>query len=171
MARTYTATLQIAAATLGTLVFQLPASASQCIKIISIFMGQSSDAGDANAQMMRAVLQRVTGTITNGTGGATVTAQPKDSAIGAFSGTVRAGDVTTFPTTAGTATVIEEETFNVQAGWYHTPVPEERWELAPSEKLWVYLGGPTEDFVGAPIALANPITLSARITFEVSGAL
>jgi len=172
MSRFYTVTLSNAAVTQAANILQLPISASQCVRLVSGFIGQSSDAGDANAAMLRAVIHRVTGTVTNGTGGAAATPRPIDTAFGAFSGTVRMGDVTTLPTTAGTKVILCEETWNVQAGWYLTPTPEERYEFSPSETIWISICDSGEDFADAtPDAIGNPITVSARFTFEVIGAL
>lgn len=172
MSRKYTVNLSNAAVTQASNIAQIPVSASQVIRILSAHVGQSSDAGDANAAMLRLVIHRVTGSVTNGTGGAAATPRPHDTALGAFSGAVRMGDVTTLPTTAGTAVILLEETWNVQAGHYYTPTPEELFEFAPGETIWISIADSGENFADAtPDAISNPITVSARVTFEVIGAL
>lgn len=171
MSRIYTATVALASVTAAMDVFEIPVSASQVIRVHSIFVGQVSDAGDANAQMLRALLRRGVGA-TSGSGGSTPTPRPHDTSWGAFSGTVEAGNTTLAVPGGGSIVTLLEETWNAQAGWYYTPTPEERVEFLPSEKIIVSIADAGEDFADSTAdAIANGVTLSARITFEVLGAL
>lgn len=170
MGRIYTAQFGGSAQTTGIGVFSLPASATQILILHSLFVGQSSDAGDANAQMLRMVIAKAFGTFTNSAGGTTVTPTPHQHSDVAFGGTVRARDTSIAIAATGTLTHILEETANVQAGWYYTPTPEERIVISPSQTLLVSAVNVAEDFVDVtPTALANGVTFSARMTFEVLG--
>lgn len=171
MSRFYTVTLPIQAITTTIDVAEIPVSSSQVIRLVSAFVGQVSDAGDANAQMLRALIRRGVGA-TSGSGGSTPTARPHDTAWGAFSGTVEMGNTTLAVPGGGSIVTLLEETWNVQAGWYHTPTPEERFEFAPSEKLIISIADAGEDFADSTAdAISNGVTISARVTFEVLGAL
>lgn len=133
---------------------ELGATANQTITLLSAFVGQSSDAGDAQAEMVRIQINRYA---TSGSGGGTsLVARPHNSGDAAFGGTV--DDFNT--TQGGTATLMLEETFNVQAGWYYTPTPEERIVVPPSG--FIAISCPQ-------LAFTDDLTLTARITFEVNG--
>ena len=172
MGRIYTVTLQNQAITTAVDILEQALTASQVVRIRSAFIGQSSDAGDANAQMLRVVLRRHSGGFTSGSGGSTPTARPHDVTHGAYTGTIEMGNTTLAVNNAGTMTTLLEETFNVQAGWYYTPTPEELFEFNPSERILISIADTGEDFADATAdSLANGVNISARVTFEVFGAL
>jgi hypothetical protein len=133
-------------------VFEITAPASNAVVIHSAFLGQSSDAGDASAEMLRVQFSRHTA---SSAGGSSVTPlRLSDVTQGiAFGGTVEVSNAWVV-----TNAVIMEETFNVQAGWYYTPTPEERIVIPPSGRLAMSMGLP-----------ADSLTMSARITFEAIG--
>jgi hypothetical protein len=135
-------------------ILEIGTTATQIVIIHSAFVGQSSDAGDAQAEMSQIQINRYA---TSGSGGGTALV-PRPHHIGdpAFGGSI--DDFNS--TQGGTATLISEETFNVQAGWYYTPTPEERIIVNPSS--FIALSFPQAAF-------ADDLTVTARITFEVIG--
>lgn len=152
MGRMYAATRIAHAVTTSNDVYEITAPASNAVVIHSIFLGQSSDAGDAQAEMLKVQISRHTA---SSSGGTTVTPlRLSDATQGiAFGGTVEASNAWVV-----TNAVILEETFNVQAGWYYTPTPEERIVVPPSGRIAVSMGLP-----------ADSITMSSRIIFEAIG--
>lgn len=153
MGRVYTASRQGVAVTTANDIFEISAPASNAIVLLSAFVGQSSDAGDAAAEMLRIQIARHTASSSGG--GTTTPLRHFDVAGGmAFGGTVEHSN-----TFVATNNVILEETFNVQAGWYYTPVPEERIIIPPSGRLAISL----------PAAPADSLTMSVRATFETIG--
>lgn len=158
MGRMYTAQVNGVSASAAQDVFELLATATQLIIIHSIFIGQESDEGDAQAELLGVLIKRASGSYTSGSGGSTPTAVPHRFSDTAFGGTVEANNTTQAAAGSGALTTISAETWNVQAGWYYTPTPEERIVLNPSQALVVSIPAP-----------ADAITLSARITFEVEG--
>lgn len=141
-------------------VFELIAPATAAVAVHSIFIGQSGtgDFGDAQAEGLPVTLRRHSGATTPGSGGTTPTARPHINGATAFGGSVQANNTTV--QAAGTIVDVVAETFNVQAGWYYTPTPEERIILSPSESLIVKIP------VGPLDAIA---TTYGRITFEQIG--
>lgn len=169
MSRIYTIVIPPTAITAAVDFCEIPVSASQVIRIRSACIGQTSDAGDANSQMLRAVIRRGVG-ITSGSGGLTPTPRPHDTSWGAFSGTVETMNTTL--ATGGTGAIVFEEPWNAQADWYYTPTPEELFEFLPSEKAIISIADLGEDFAdGTADGIANGITVSGRVTIEVFGAL
>lgn len=159
MARMYTAQFGGVASAAVQDFFELISTATQVIVVHSIFIGQSSDSGDAAAEMLRVQLKRASGSYTSGTGGTTATGVPHAFSDPAFGGTVEANNSTQAAVGTGALTTLMEETFNIQAGWYYTPTPEERITLSPSQAL----------IVSGPTVPADSLTFSGRITFEVHG--
>lgn len=157
MGRVYTVTFAAVSVTAAQDFFTIPSSSTQTIKALSAFIGQSSDAGDASAELLRVRVRRASGAYTQGTGGTTPTANPHHFSDAAYGGSIHANDTT--PGSGGTIATIMEETFNVQSGWYWTPIPEEALILSPSQFLIVDL----------PAAPADALTMSGRVTFEVEG--
>ena len=149
----YTASVQIAAVTAIQDFFQLLAAAAVPIYIHSIRLGQDSDQGDAQAEMLRVNLTRTDFTI-NGSGGTSPTSRPHSVASPVASTTVEANNTTL----STVQTVLLEDVFNVQAGWLYQPPPEER-IMIPA--------GVTNGFIVAlPEAPDDPLDMVGSITFE-----
>lgn len=147
----YTASFSAVTVTLLQDLFQLLASATVPIRILSVRIGQSSDAGDAQAEMLAIRLSRSDMTV-NGSGGTTATPalhSPGSSAAA----TVAEVNNTTLSTVQ---TIIVSDAFNVQAGWLYLPTPDEIITILPTEGFIVNL----------PVGPADPLTTSGSVTFE-----
>lgn len=133
--------------------FQLLAANDVPFIVHGIRIGQFTDAGDAQAEMLHIQLTRTDFTI-NGSGGSTVTPRaitPDSSAAD----TIVEANNTTLSTVQ---TVLVEDSFNVQSGWLWMPTPEER-ILVP--------GGITNGFiVGLLETPDDSITMTGTIIFE-----
>ena len=150
MGRMYTASFSSVAVTAAQDLFEVNAPATGIVVIHRVMIGQSSDAADAQAEMLPIQLNRGGGTA--GSGGTTPTAVPHNLGHAAFGGTCEANNTTA----AGTPVVIGAETFNVQAGYYYVPTPEERIIIPPSGIFNVKLTAAPDD----------SLTMSGSITFE-----
>jgi len=152
MGRVYTAVFQAAAVSAAQDLFMLLASSTVPIKIHAIYIGQSSDAGDAQDELLRITLKR--GMSTSGSGGSTptpVALNPGDPASGV---TAHANDTTA--SSGGTIVVLDEQCFNVRAGYVYVPTPEARPVVPAGGRLAVNL----------PTAPADALTMSGTIYFE-----
>lgn len=122
----------------------------------SAFVGQSSDAGDASAEMARIQISRST---SNSTAvGTAATPRPHLVNDQAYGGTVRISN-----TYSATNLVLLNESFNVQAGWYYTPTPEERIVIPPKSAGVTY----PSIRIDMPNAPSDALSVQARLTFEV----
>ncbi len=148
--RIYTANISIAV-TAAQDFFEVNAPSTGIVVIHRIFLGQSSDAADAQAEMLRVHLARSTSGGA-GSGGSSITARPHAFGHAAYGGTVEANNTTE----ATTQTSIYEEAFNVQAGFYWVPTPEERIIIPPSGIF----------IVGLAAAPNDSLTMQGSITFE-----
>lgn len=159
MARTYTVEFDAVAVTAVQDLVEIAVPAGAMVVVRSAFFGQSSDAGDAQAEMLRVQMKRGVGA-TSGSGGSTATAAKHETGDPAFSTTPEINNTTQAVAGGGSLTIIPAETYNVQAGWYYTPTPEEFVWYGPSELIVFSL----------PAAPADSLTMTGRVTFTVYGA-
>ena len=153
MGRIYTAVFEGVAVTAQQDFFAVQCTASVPVRLISCRIGQSSDAGDAQDEMLRIRIQR--GMTSDGSGGGTVTPRPVDVLVGGTAAsTVRINDTT--PASGGTIHVLLADVFNVRAGWIYMPVPEERIVCAVSTRI----------AIGLLTTPADSLTMSGALAFE-----
>lgn len=122
-------------------VFEVRPADDKPLEIMGLFMGQSSDVGDANAENL--AIRVIRGFTTSGSGGATPTPAPlnrSDTAAG-FS----AETMNTTVATTGTTADLHTDVFNTQAG-YMLWLPEGcEWELSQADtSLVVRLSAPAD---------------------------
>lgn len=134
--------------------FELVAPSTAIIVIHEIKIGQSSDFGDAQAELLRITLTR--GHTVSGSGGTTPAKNPLDPNDAAAGATLEANN-TTVANTSGVD--IHADTFNVAVGWQYVPTPECRPVLAPSQRFTVRL----------PAAPADALSMSGTIIWEEIG--
>lgn len=133
MARAYSAPINIAAHTAQIDVFELLSAAAKPLEVVAIELGQLTEVGDIQEEVIALVLKRVTGAPTSGSGGGTstfVAMNPNDGAAGA---TLETGNTTKL--TGGTPVELARFAWNVRAGLLYVPVPEERIRLDASTRL------------------------------------
>lgn len=149
MGRIYTASISEVAVSAAQDLFELTAPSTGMVRILSARWGQSSDAGDAAAELLPWNLTRYA---TSGSGGSTPTPAPHSVGHAASGVTVEANNTTQ----GGTPTVVLSDCWNVQAGYLYQPPPEEMVTIPPSGILAI-------EFPSAP---ADSITVSGSVTFE-----
>ncbi len=122
--RVYSCVFDNVAVTVTSDFFELNPAADKPIRLLALDIGQTNRTGDANEDMLRWSLVRMTGaTLTSGTGGTTPTPQPLNPGDVAFSGTAKA-NTTTPATTTGTTTQLHNSCFNTRVGLLWVPPPE-----------------------------------------------
>lgn len=121
----------------------------------SCIIEQSSDAGDAQDEMLDIRFKR--GATVAGSGGGTMTPVPLDPGDAAFGGTARINDTTIANT--GTIVTLPGRAMNVRAGLYHLPIPEGR--------IWV--SGGQRLVVGLNTTPADSLTMSGELLIEEFG--
>lgn len=125
LARSYTAPVNISAAFTAQIdVLEILAASGKPAILLGFELGQTSEVGDAQEEMLTLVLKRVTGAPTSGSGGGTSTfqsARPNDTAAGV---TMETGNTTKL--TGGTSVELARFLWNVRMPLLYVPVPEER---------------------------------------------
>ena len=152
MGRMYSATFEEVAVTAVQDLFELVAPADSAVILHSVSISQSSDAGDAQSEMLNLLYHRGS---TSGSLGTTVTPAPLNLGDAAFGGTCEANNTT--QSTEGT--ILRAENFNVLAGYLWQPTPEERIVISPSGRLIIEL----------QTTPADSLTMSGTIVFEEIG--
>lgn len=152
MARMYTVSFAGVAVTAAVDVFEiLPATQKPCT-VHGLFMGQSSDVGDAEEEILRFTIQR--GHTTSGSGGTATTPRPLDSVDTAAGFTAETNNTTA--ATAGTSVTLHADVFNVRTGYGIWFTPEARPRVANANLLVVRLGA----------APADSLTMSGTLYVE-----
>lgn len=154
--RTYSCPTGFGAVSAAVDLFEITAAATGIVGLTGLQIGQSSDAGDAEDELLQIIISRVVGAFTSGSGGASVTPAPLDQEGAAASSTCEAKNTTQI--TGGTATVMFNDSFNVRAGYLWVPTPQQ-----------IIIASPTDAIVVALSAPADALTLAATATIEELG--
>ncbi len=154
MGRVYSAPIVKAGVSTAEDFFTLVAPSDATLVIHEVHISQDSDFGDSQAEVLRVQTRRVASV---GASGSIITPAPHSKGDPAFGGTVRANDTLQAP--ASGETIMQERAFNVQAGHFYQPAPEERIEISPGEILCISL----------PVAPADALDMVGTIVFEAIG--
>lgn len=154
MPQMYSLTFSAVAVSAAQDLFELNVASTKVVKVHSIFVGQYSDFGDAQAELVSIKLVR--GHATSGSGGSAFTPLKLETGIAAAASTAEINNTTIAST--GTGVDLIADAFNVAVGWQYRPTPEERIVLAPSERLVVRILAPTD-----------AVTMNATMIFEELG--
>jgi hypothetical protein len=149
----YIATFDAVATTVQTDLFEINAPSDRSIIVHEIGVSQSSDFGDAQAEILK--LQLLKGYSTSGSGGSAPT--PAALQGSATASTAIEANNTTVATT-GTPKVLLQDSFNVALPYIKLWTPETRPELKASERLVLRLPAP-----------ADSLTLNGYVIFEEIG--
>jgi hypothetical protein len=152
----FVATFAAVAVTAAQDVFEIVAPASSRLLIREIRLGQYSDPGDAQAEMLS--VQIIRGYTTSGSGGSAVTPVNFSPVSGAASPVATVERNNTTVAQDGTGAVLLADTFNVMGGWRYYPVPEERIEVGVSQRLVVRITAP-----------ADSLTMNGTMVYEEVG--
>lgn len=159
LGRIYTVSFEAVAVTAAQDLWELNAPAGKACRLRSVFVGQSSDAGDAEDEMLRIRINRGSSGTTSGSGGTAPTPAKTDSGDAAASFTAEVNNTTAMVAGGGTITLLHPDTFNVRAGWVYRPTPEEMYTWSASERLTINL----------PVAPADSLTMSGVAIVEEIG--
>lgn len=152
MGRMFSATFEEIAVTAIQDLFEINAPSDAVVILHSVSISQSSDAGDAEAEMLNLLFHRGS---TSGSGGSTVTSRPLNLGDGTFGGTVESNN--TSQSTEGVQ--LRSESFNIFAGYMWQPPPEEYLIISPSDRLIIEL----------QTAPSDSLTMSGTIVIEEVG--
>ena len=152
MGRMYSVRMPSIAVTAAQDLIRIAAGTNNSIIIHSAKFTQKTEEGDAEAEML-SVQIKIGAAV--GSGGTTQTPESINSGSQASDAAARKNDDT--PGTGGT--IVDEEDFNVQIGYFHKPTPEERIEVPGG-------GSVTFNLTDNP---ADSITMSGTVLFEEVG--
>ena len=154
--RVYSVSFTATAVTAAVDLFELTPADDKPIEIIGIFLGQSSDVGDAASESLP--FRVIRGHTTSGSGGGTATPRPLDRSGPAAGFTCETNNTTA--ASAGTAVDLWADVWNIQAGY----------------PLWLPDGcgleasqGDTTLVVRLGAAPADSITVSATLVIKEQG--
>jgi hypothetical protein len=124
--RQYTVVFDNVPVTVASDFFELNPAADKPIQLIGLDIGQTNRVGDANEDLLRwSILRLSGGTLTSGSGGGTPpTPQPLNPTDAAAGFTAEINN-TTQASTTGTTSTLWASTFNTRIGLLWTPTPEQ----------------------------------------------
>lgn len=160
MGRIYTATFKSIAVTVAQDLFEIagPTDAVTIIHEWGLF--QTTELGDAAEEQLLLTTNRGVGTVTSGSGGATVTPQPISDGDPAYGGTVERNNTTIMAVGTGTLeTDLEVLAWNIRVPFQRIYTPELRPVISPGNR-W------TLELETAP---ADSITMHGYVIFEEIG--
>lgn len=152
MSRRYAVTFEAVAVTAAQDFFEVLPATQKPVRLLGLLLGQSSDAGDAQDELLR--IKVIRGHTTSGSGGSAATARPLVPADTAAGATCEINNTTI--ASAGTAVDLLADCFNVRAGYQLWWTPETAPQVANAETIVVRL-------MAAP---ADSLTMSGTLYFE-----
>jgi len=130
-------------------VFLLKAGSANGIELHQIDL---SAGGVTSPAEIRLRIKRLPATVTNGSGGSSLTANATDSGDTKISTATARSNDTTQATTSGTAVVLQAHQWNVLMPWQYLPSPEDREVVQAGEALVLDIPGvPTSTVVSGTI--------------------
>jgi hypothetical protein len=115
--RTYAVTFNAVAVTAAQDVFEITPADDKPCEIVSLSLGQYTDAGDAQAELLG--IQIIRGFTASGSGGSAATPTPMSPNATAAGFTAEVNNTTLANT--GTTTTLLSDAWNVQAGYQYIP--------------------------------------------------
>lgn len=152
----YTATVNAVAVSAAQDIFEIVTPATTRAVIREIRIGQYSDAGDSQAELLSVLIIR--GYTVSGSGGSTPTPlslYKRSTGTPTSACTVEANNTTVANT--GTAEVLFADTWNVQTPFIYKPDTDERLRMDYSQRVVVRITAPSDS-----------ITLNATLVYEES---
>lgn len=158
MGQMYSVSFDAVAVTAEVDFFEILAPADASIVIHEVHIGQESEEGDAQAEMLSWKLVRGEGA-TSGSGGSTATPEPTEAGMAASGVTVETNNTTKMTAGGGSITTFLADAFHVAAGLNHVPTPQFRHVISGGDRA-------TIELAEAP---ADSVTFSGHVDFEEIG--
>lgn len=159
MGRFYTAIFKEIAVTAAQDLFEIACPTDAITVIHEWEVSQKTEVKDAEEEMLTLTTNRGVGTVTSGSGGASVTPQQISDGDTAYGGTVERNNTTIMAVGTGTLEELEVYEWNVRIPLRQVYTPETRPIISPGNR-W------TLELETAP---ADSVTISGRIIFEEVG--
>lgn len=156
MGRVYTAVFKDVAVTAAQDFFEVLAATGKPLLIHGFVLAQRTETGDAQEEHLLITTNRGVGAVTSGSGGASVTAQPRDDNDVAAGATVERNNTTVMAAGSGSLEELEAHVWNIRAPYVFWYTPETRPRVSPGDR-W------TLELETAP---ADSVTISGTLFFE-----
>lgn len=153
MQRMYSLVFSAVAVTAAQDLFELVPATGKPIAIHEIRIGQTSDAADAQDELLQVSIIR--GHTTSGSGGTATLTPANLSENSGATGITTAEINNTTVASAGTAVTLVTDAFNVRSGWLYVPTPECRPVIGAGTRVVVRITAPSDS-----------LTMSGTIIYE-----
>lgn len=156
MGRMYSVSFKDVAVTAAQDFFEILAGTGKPLRIHGFLLGQTTEAGDAQEEQLKVIINRGVG-VTSGSGGSTATPAPLDASDQASGATVEINNTTRI--TGGTITELEPHVWNLRAPYPFFYPPELRPLVRAGDRLAFEL----------ETTVADSVTISGVVWFEEIG--
>lgn len=143
----YTATFPLIAITAQLDFFELLAPTDAVVILNEVHIGQETDEGDTEAELLAYRIVKGLGSVTSGSGGAAATIGKKMNGYPTLGSTVERLNTTKMVVGSGTLETYHEDTFHVAAGLHFVPTPEDRPIVSPGDRITVELAETPADSI------------------------
>lgn len=140
-------------------IFEVLAATDNCIIIHGFEIFQTTDVGDAEEEILQLETVRGVGSVTSGSGGGTITAEPVEDGFAAAAATVERNNTTRMIAGSGVLDDLEQFGWNIRIPLEKIWTPETRPVITPGDRWTLAL----------PAAPNDEITVSGKLTFEEIG--
>lgn len=127
--------------------FELLCPTDAVLEILSVDVDQSTEAGDAQAEMLAYKIVRGHGSVTSGSGGAAGVIKSMNKGAVASGVTAETNNTTKMAVGTGTLHTMDAGAFHVAAGLHYKPLPEERIYVSPGDRITVELATTPADSI------------------------
>lgn len=157
----YFATFSAVAVVAAQDLFEITAPAAIPVAIREITIGQYSDFGDVQAELLSITLVR--GHTVTGAGGSTLTSVKRAGlTVGTAAASIVKANNTTIASAGSTETLISDS-MNVAAGWSYRPLPEERIILQPGARLVCRISLPVDSLTSNGMLIFEEIGIDTYL--------
>jgi len=143
----YTASFPLTAVTAQMDFFEGLCPTDSVLCLHEVHIGQETEAGDTEAELLGYKIVKGLGAVTSGSGGITAASGKKMTGYPASGATVEAVNTTKMVVGSGTLEIWTEDTFHVAAGLHYVPTPEDRPKVSPGDRITVELAKTPADSI------------------------
>jgi len=135
----YTANFPLTALSAQVDFFEFLAATDHVLCLHEVHIGQETEAGDTEAELLGYRIVAGLGAVTSGSGGSAAIIGKKHTGYPTLGATVERNNTTKMVVGSGTLAPWIEDTFHVAAGLHYVPTPEDRPKVSPGDRLTVEL--------------------------------
>lgn len=155
--RIYTVPIAFAPQTAAIDALEAVAAATGILALKRVVLANSSDAGDAEEEILQVEIKRAAGAYTSGSGGTTPTPVPTDQEGAASSFTAEVNNDTQAVAGSGTLVTVKSQGWNVRSEFLYIPDDGEEILVSPTDAVIVSISAPADSLTIGGFAVLEEV--------------